>query len=359
MNEPLPPHGGQLRHLAERFGLDVPRLLDFSANINPEGPPPGVLPALRESLDDPAALTQYPDLEENDLRLAIAAYAGATPRQIAVANGFVPLLEASLRALGVRRCLLPEPCFLEYRRALERAGVEIVGRRLDAERNFPLEIEALRIGEADAILLANPQNPSGVLWRRDEMLALASMAQRRSVRLLLDEAFIDYAPEESLARDVQSLPNSIVFRSVTKFFGMPGVRAAYAVAHPETAGAIDENLAPWLIATLASRAVCAALGDLGYAQAARSLNRERGLRLRARLEALDLRVYPSAANFLLFQLPGGIDATACWRRMITEYGIVLRHCGNYRSLPPGHLRAAVRRSEENETLAEALARVLT
>ena len=358
MIEPLPAHGGQLRQLAERFGLPAAALLDFSANINPEGPPPGVLSALRESLADPAALTQYPDLDEKELRLAIARYAGAAPEQIVVANGFVPLLEASLRALGVRRCLLPEPCFREYRSALERARVEIVGRRLDAERDFLLDSESLRLEGEDAVLLANPQNPSGVLRRREELLEFAAMAGRRNARLLLDEAFIDYVPEDSLARDVQSMPNLIVFRSVTKFFGMPGIRAAYAAAHPDVARAIQECLAPWLIATLASRAVCAALGDLDYAQRARALNRERGLGLRARLDALGLRVYPSAANFLLFRLPGGVDATACWIRMIAEFRIVLRHCGNYPALPPGHLRAAVRRKEENDRLAQALASAL-
>ena len=123
---PSPPaHGGQLRQISERFGIPASQLLDFSANINPQGPPATVLEAMRAALDAPAVLTTYPDLEQAELKSCIAASAGVEVSAIAVANGFVPLLEASLRTLSVRRCLLPVPAFGEYRRTLERVGVAV------------------------------------------------------------------------------------------------------------------------------------------------------------------------------------------------------------------------------------------
>src|SRR6201996_1568108 len=118
MSVVLPLHGGQLSQIARHFRLQASDLLDFSANINPEGPPTGVSAALRESLDDLTVLTTYPQAEELALRQALATYAGVTPENIIVGNGFVPILDAALRAMPVRQCLIPVPAFTEYRRRL-------------------------------------------------------------------------------------------------------------------------------------------------------------------------------------------------------------------------------------------------
>ena len=111
-SEFYPLHGGQLRQIAERFGIARAQLLDFSANINPEGPPPAVIPTLHASLEDPASLICYPDLEQKELKQSLARYASVNPDNIVVANGFVPLLDAALRALKIRQCFLPVPAFV-------------------------------------------------------------------------------------------------------------------------------------------------------------------------------------------------------------------------------------------------------
>src|ERR1700722_5671136 len=94
----LPAHGGQLRQIAARYGFEPGQLIDFSANINPAGPPASVLIALQQALADPAVLVAYPDLELTELKEALAEASEVLPENIAVANGFVPLLEAALRS---------------------------------------------------------------------------------------------------------------------------------------------------------------------------------------------------------------------------------------------------------------------
>ena len=219
-------HGGQLHRIVERFGVPLSTLVDFSANINPDGPPASVLRALRDALDDPASLSQYPDLEEVELRTSIAAYTGVEPETVAVANGFVPLLDAVLQVLPIRRCLMPVPAFGEYRTSLERAGVQLTPFLLDQRLDFRYQPEVLSdqlaAGRHDAILLANPQNPSGVLCHRADLVAFVKEAIKLNAYVLLDEAFIDYAPADSLVSEAASLSKLIVFRSVTKFYGMPG-----------------------------------------------------------------------------------------------------------------------------------------
>jgi len=356
--EEYPQHGGQLRQISERFGIAASQLLDFSANINPDGPPLSVLSTLRESLEDLSMLTEYPDLEETKLKQSIARYTGVSGAQINVANGFVPLLESTLRTLKTTSCLLPVPAFVEYRKTLERAGVGICTRPLDSASGFRYDPAEMLSGAHNAILIANPQNPSGVCHSAAAMRDLVERAADMGIFVLLDEAFIDYLPEHSLTTATNEFSNLIVFRSVTKFHGIPGLRVAYAVTNAALSSSIGRDLPPWPITTLASRAVGVALDDEPYAVHARAKNLERRIALQRDLELLGLSVYPSAANFLLVQVPRGIDTHALWQHLIVRYGIVLRFCGNYEALPPGHLRIAVRTQEQNSRLTAAMAELL-
>ena len=357
--EAYPLHGGQLRQIAERFGVPVSELLDFSANINPNGPPPSVLSTLHASLDDPSTLTAYPDLQHTDLKRSLARYACIKEDHVMVANGFVPLLEATLRTLGITSCLLPVPAFVEYRKTLERMSIQVVPRPLDVCSFFKYDLSALIKGGQEAVLLANPQNPSGVCHDASSMSELVGRAFEENIYVFLDEAFIDYVPEQSLSQMVDRFPNLVVFRSVTKFYGFPGLRVAYAIAHAALSEQISENLPPWPITTLASHAVIAALGDEAYASSARSENQGRRNALQAELEAGGLRTYPAAANFILFRLPSCIDPDLFWQKMIVEHHIVLRSCANYDALGKGYFRTAVRTQEENCRLTDAVTKTLS
>lgn len=356
----IPAHGGQLRKIAAMCGVRAEGLLDFSANINPEGASALALRALRDALQEPARLREYPDLEEMELKLALGAAAGVGAEAISVANGFVPLLDAVLQALEVRRCLVPIPAFGEYRRALERAGVGVRAFALDSAKDFRYEpqalLAALKDEACDAVLLANPQNPSGVLCEGAALREFVEEAAKAGVRVLLDEAFIDYAPGQSLVGAVQELANLVVFRSVTKFHGIPGLRVAYAAAASAVTRAIYERLPPWPITTLAAVAVRAAVGDRAYAERALPLNAGRRDELAARLRALGLGVYPAAANYLLLRFSSVRAAETCWRRLIVEDGIALRSCTNFEGLTHDHLRCAVLGEAENERLVQALER---
>jgi threonine-phosphate decarboxylase len=352
--ESYPSHGGQLQQIAERFGIPASELLDFSANINPEGPASAVLSALRASLDDSSVLTEYPDLQLTEIKRAIASCVQVGAPNITVANGFVPLLEAVLRALPIRRCLLPVPSFVEYRKTLARAGVAIAPYARNADSRFEYDPAAMVAGGEDAMLLANPQNPSGICHSAALIRDLVVRASEKKMYILLDEAFIDYVPEHSLTLETDEFPNLIVFRSITKFYGVPGLRVAYAVANPALSAQITESIPPWPVTTLVSRAVSAALGDRPYAERARAQNIEGRNSLQHDLERLGLSVYPSSANFILFRLGPEVDSDAFWQHMIVQHGIVLRACTNYEGLPRGHFRAAVRTREENNRLVEAL-----
>jgi threonine-phosphate decarboxylase len=356
----LPAHGGQLRQIAARYGFRPEQLVDFSANINPAGPPASVLAALQQALSNPASLVAYPDLELTELKKTLAETSEMLSENIAVANGFVPLLEGALRSLRITRCLLPVPSFSEYRQTLVKAGVAVALYHLAQEERFSYQSDALirdaLENDCHAVLLANPQNPSGALCEAGRMRGLIEMAAKHKIKILLDEAFIDYVPAESLTRLAGESENLVVFRSVTKFFAIPGLRVAYAVSNASSIRNLNNRLAPWPVASLASEAVCVALQDKGYAEKTRRENHLRRTWLERELARLKIFTYPSSTNFLLLRFAADVDLHVLWQTMIIGEQIVLRSCANFEGLAPVHLRIAVRSEAENERLVQGLGR---
>jgi threonine-phosphate decarboxylase len=358
-----PAHGGQLRQLAARYGIPAERLFDFSSNINPAGPPSSVTTAIQRALEDSSTLVMYPDLELIELKQAIAEHCHLQQENVAVANGFVPLLTAALRSLTIKRCLLPVPSFSEYRNSLENNSVSVIPYHLSLDQDFPYVpdtiLDALLKHSCDAILLANPQNPSGAICDADSMRLLIDMAAQHGITVLLDEAFIDYCPARSLVQCSIEQINVIVFRSVTKFFAIPGLRVAYMVSKASNVYAMNRFIAPWPITGFASDAVCAALRDRAYAEESRLANDRRRSWLEQELARLNIATYPSSANFLLLRFSAEVDVSLLWEKMIVEEQVVLRSCANFEGLAPGHLRIAVRSERENERLIRGLERVLS
>jgi threonine-phosphate decarboxylase len=191
-----------------------------------------------------------------------------------------------------------------------------------------------------------------------EILQLIEMAAQHNITVLLDEAFIDYHPVDSLTKKSIEQTNVVVFRSVTKFFGVPGLRVAYAISNTSTAENMNRLIAPWPITSFASDAICAALQDRPYTEESRAGNDRRRVWLERELVGLKIVTYRSSANFLLLRFPTTVEVNRLWERMIVEEQIVLRSCANFEGLAPEHLRLAVRSESENEKLICGLDRVL-
>jgi threonine-phosphate decarboxylase len=358
----LPAHGGQLSAISASFSVPMDRLLDFSASIYPDGPSPRVIHALSDALRSPQQLRQYPDLQSIDLRYHLEKYAAVPAGNILVANGILPLMSASLRAVQARKCLLPVPAFGEYRRILERESVEIHTHPLHPAANFRPDLEHLieycvEHG-CDSVILTNPHSPSGVTYRAAEMRSMLAPADRHNIRVLLDEAFIDFVPEESVSTHVLQTDNLIVFRSVTKFFAMAGLRVAYLIAPGRLAPAIADLLDRWSVSTLASLAAGAAVQDVSYISNTIRCNSAEREWLSCALAGIGLTVFPGRANFLLIRFPHEPRIDNIWERLIVDYGIVLRNCGTFEGLDSSYMRVAVRGSEDNQRLIRALASVM-
>lgn len=354
----IPVHGGQLAKISRQFGIPERELLDFSTNLNPNGPPPSVRRSLSNALTRPEVIRDYPDLELLELRSALAAYAGVEIENIVIANGVVPLLEAAVRAARVMKCLLLLPAFSEYRKTLTRCGIEIRPYLLEPRACFRIDcagvIEAVVNQQCDAILLANPQNPSGMIVDRESLVQMTRHASECGAKVFLDEAFIDYVPAESLSSIAPVLPNLVVFRSLTKFFAMAGLRIAYAIAEPLSAIEAREIIPSWPVTSLAVEAAHSALEDKEYCNASRLENEREREFLKSELGKLKLQVFDGNANYLLLGLPPNCDSSEIWEQLIIGHGIVTRCCDNFEGLGGSYLRIAVKSRRDNAQLVSAL-----
>ncbi|MBI4876664.1 MAG: aminotransferase class I/II-fold pyridoxal phosphate-dependent enzyme [Acidobacteria bacterium] len=346
------------------FGIPADELLDFSANINPRGLPAGALLRLRREAADPRLLMRYPDPSAGELRSVLSRRLQLPPGAIAIGAGAEALIAASLGSLGARRCLVPVPAFSEYARACAACGAVFEPFALDPQLDFRLNVEAfcraLRSGQRDCAVVNNPHNPSGALLAAAEVRRILDTAEAGGVRVLLDEAFIDYARRASLVQEAVRRPGVMVVRSLTKFYGCPALRAGYAVGAPPSIARLAASTPTWPVTLLALNSLSEALGDDLYAETTLRENEFERPRLAASLAAMGAHVFPAAANFLLVRLPAGWPAaTSIRQRLISEHRILVRNCDSYAGLEKGrYLRVAVRTAAENGRLMEAFKQVV-
>jgi threonine-phosphate decarboxylase len=358
----FPDHGGQLGALAARFRVPEESLLDFSASINPLPPHDALIDRLCEFLRRRKILTCYPDAEYAELKQAIAQYVGVDTGSICVGNGAMSLLAAAARALDIRRCLILVPAFSEYKRTLNISGIYCSTLALSANDGFTIDFDhvlaQVKTTGADAFLVANPQSPSGRIMPAAQLSLLQQAASHHGVTTIVDEAFIDYAPDESLSSAAVRSGKLIVIRSITKFFAMPGLRVGYAVAHPEICSSIGAATPLWLIDSIAAEAARMVLRDTDSIKMTRTINAGERAWLVDQFRELGITVFPAAANYLLIKVDESRDGLELWRRLILDYCIVVRSCARFEGLNQQYFRVGVRTHSENQRLIAALGKLM-
>lgn len=362
-------HGGDVLGFASRFGLAPESILDFSSNINPYGPPPGVVRAVSEGSN---RLAPYPDRHSRAFRSALSRTLGVPFDSLLAANGAAEAFFLTCYALRPSRVLIPVPSFGGYQAAVLAAGVEPDRFWLWEKHNFRLEPDLLgrELGRArregrgyDLVFLANPNNPTGQLIGPAELDRMLDACRSFSAAVLLDEAFLDFCPGEPELTRVHraAKPDSglLVARSMTKFYSLAGLRLGYLVAGPEMIRRLEVQRDPWSVNALAQAAGEAALVDLEFPAMTRELTARARESLAAGLAALGLRPLESAANFLLVDVrPAGLDS-ALLQEALAPAGIMVRDCSSFDGLGSGWVRLAVRKPEDNERLRQAVGRLLS
>ncbi|MEN2999500.1 MAG: histidinol-phosphate transaminase [Acidilobaceae archaeon] len=323
--------------------------IDFSAPLNPLGPPARLVEILEELVKS-RSYARYPDHEYRELREALAEYYGLDEREVIPLNGAAEALNLLVDLLRPKVVITFEPTFGDHRAYLKALGMPWITLPLRRYRGeFRLEVELLcsmprELREGSLVLLSNPNNPTGHLASREELEEVIECSHS----LLVDEAFADFAEGESMLGR-----GAFVARSLTKVLTIPGLRAGFLYA-PRVAKRVDAVRQPWNVNALAAAAIARFFreGDMRefVKESVEALSREREF-LSSGLSSLRLQVFPSRAPFLLMEhtLPHPF-----LNSLLVKHGVYVRDASSFHYLTPYHSRVSVRLREENERLIEAM-----
>lgn len=365
-----PSHGGQAAPLLARFGLPPDHsLLDFSANLNPLGPPAWVPSWLAAAAE---GLARYPAPDYRAAREAIAREAGVAAEQVLLTNGGAEAIFLVAAAHTGGRAVIVQPTFTEYARACRAFGL-VVDDRCLAAPDFRLDPERLAAALAPGTLLwlCRPNNPTATLVPRETIERLLTLAALRDCRVVVDEAFIDFVtpPEESLAPLLARFDNLILLRSLTKLYALPGLRLGYLLANETLVRQLQVHQPPWSVNHLAAELVAPLLADSAFLARTRRWLADEQPRLQAGLAASGLEVVPSRANFFLVRPPRRpadsttqatkttsmtLAATEALFERLLRSGILARHTHGFPGLDGGWLRLALRDHDANARLLAAV-----
>jgi L-threonine-O-3-phosphate decarboxylase len=360
-----PQHGGNLAWAAAQADCLPQEILDFSASINPIGPPQSVLTAIRQHLGE---ISAYPDPASTSLRQALSQLHNISADWILVGNGAAELLTWACRSLStLSQVHLLTPAFSDYSRALKAfdANICVHPMELNAEESS-IQSEHLLLRSLKnlcngqslstaGLLLNNPHNPSGQIISKADLLPLID----RFAQVVIDEAFMEFL----LAQDAYSLidelaahPNLVILRSLTKFYSIPGLRLGYAIAHPDLLSQWQSWRDPWSVNALAIAAGVAALQDEAFqSETYRWLAAAKPQLYHGLADIPGLLPLPSAANFFLVRCD--VSVTALQKELLKQR-ILIRDCLSFAELGDRYFRVAVRTEAENARLLKAISKTI-
>lgn len=318
---------------------------DFSINVNPLGMPLASIQAAHEGV----VLTgRYPDYKAEQLCHAIAKAKQIPADRIIPGNGAAELLYV-LGQIIPGKALTIAPTFTGYAEAVAAGGGELTYASDEQELLAKMD-DSIRL-----VFLCNPNNPTGTLFTREQILRVLAKAEAMQAYVCVDECFLPFLEEEasySMLPYLAKHPRLLVLRAFTKIYCMAGLRLGYlACGDTELQSRIRAKLQPWNTSIPAQLAGIAALSDTEYlAKTRENLQAERAY-LVPRLRELVAEVYDGYGNFLLFR-----DEPDLKERML-EVGVLIRACGDFEGLDDTYFRIGIRSHSENQEFIRRLARV--
>jgi threonine-phosphate decarboxylase len=352
-------HGGNIKQICDKYGINPDEIIDFSASINPLGCPDVVRKAVSEQFND---ILHYPDSQCTDLRKTIAEKVPCNESNIIVGNGSNELFYLIPRALRPEKGVLLQPTFAEFNDAFCNSNIEVI-EIINDDKDFPVintNISRLKSVKDCMVFLCNPNNPTGQLTRREDIIELVNDNPKRLI--VIDEAFMDFVEDDekySVIRDAPLMDNLIVVRSLTKFYGFPGLRLGYLVANESIVNKLMRYKEPWTVNTIAQVAGMAAINDEAFATNTRQYVSGEKTFLYDGLKIIkDIHPFQPTVNFILVRIEDSGITSSEIQNLLLKSNILIRDCSNFVGLDENYFRVAVKTREENRKLLSALKLVM-
>jgi histidinol-phosphate aminotransferase len=339
LNQPVYQPGKPITHVAREFGLDPARIDKLASNENPLGPSPKALAAAAAAL---GGVNLYPDGSCWDLTSKLAERLQVGRDQLVFGNGSNEVLELVAHVfLGPgAQAVMGVHGFVVYQLATLLMGAEAVEVAMPGFRHDLAAMRAAVTPRTRVVFLASPNNPTGTAHPEAELVAFARSLPE-DVLFVLDQAYAEYQDQAPDLRPLiaEGLP-VLCTRTFSKIYGLAGLRVGYGYTRPDIAALLQRARAPFNINAVAQAAAVAALDDAEFVHRSREVNRAGLQQLAAGFRDLGLEYVPSAANFILVQVPDGAAAF----RFLQARGTIVRPFGHL----PTHVRITVGTPGQNE-----------
>jgi histidinol-phosphate aminotransferase len=345
--------GRPIDEVAREFGLPAADIIKLASNENPLGPSPQALTAMRDVL---SKLHLYPDGSAFHLKKRLAAGLALRPENVILGNGSNEIIEFVGHAVmrPGTNIVVSQFCFAIYPLIARMMGASVI---TVPAKDYGHDLMAMRQAitpSTTAVFVANPNNPTGTLASRDEVLALVESVPPE-VLLVMDEAYIEFLDDPvDLLPWIRSgaRPNLLIMRTFSKIHGLAGLRLGYGIGAVDFIEVLEKVRQPFNINALVQAAALAALDDADHIQRTRDTNRAGLVYLTRECRELGLTVVPSAANFLMVEVGDGQKVFLELQRR----GVITRPMGGYEM--PRHIRISVGTAKENQRCIAALREVM-
>ncbi len=341
--------GKPISELAREMGLDEASIVKLASNENPLGVSPKAMAAMQAELAD---IARYPDGNGFVLKDAIHKKFGVSHAQIVLGNGSNDVLELAARAYLTpgASAVFAQHAFAVYPLVTQAVGARgITVPAKDYGHDLDAMLQAIA-ADTRMVFIANPNNPTGTLLKKAELRAFLK-AVPANVLVVLDEAYDEYLSDELKSEAIAWLadfPNLILTRTLSKAYGLAGLRVGFALAHPEVADIINRVRQPFNVNSMALAAAAAALEDDDFVRRSRDLNDAGMAQITAGVKALGLDYIPSFGNFVSVRVG---DAAAVYQKLLKQ-GVIVRPVAGYGM--PEYLRVSIGLESENARFLEAL-----
>lgn len=350
-------HGSDLEKIADYYHLSKENIVLFGANVNPLGLSGQVKKDLAAHLD---VISSYPDRNYTDLKKAIASYTGTSAEHIVVGNGSTELISLLISQRAPKRALLLGPTYSEYARELNLVGGTLEYYNLKEEQDFRLDISDLTDtlkSDIDLLIICNPNNPTSSAISTADMKKLLTVCRSLGIFVMIDETYIEFAPEGTSLSAVSLVPefdNFMVIRGVSKFFAAPGLRFGYGLTSNQAfLQTLLTHQNPWSLNSVGAYAGERMLKDTDYIKKTWTLIDSERTRMCKELSELDtVKIYPAYANFVLVRiLKEGLTSFDVFEKAIHQ-NLMIRDCSSFESLNGEYVRFCIMNPEDNDRLLD-------
>lgn len=328
------------------FGEDI---IDFSVSTNPLGVHQAVADMLGGAIRE---AVEYPDADAARLESELARYAGVSPQSVVAGNGATEIIHNLCRTMPEGAVLVSAPTFGEYASAAQicRLGVRHI-HTMDVTYDAQRFIEA--VDGSVCVFVCNPANPAGSLIPSSVVAQIISAASDTGAAVLVDECFMEMSSRnESVLGQVPLHDNVVLLRSMTKSFGLAGLRAGYCITHPGMADDLRHIRIPWSVNGMAQAAGIVALQHPEHVRAGRDHAQQEVSYIQDVIRhAPGIELYRTDANYMLIRTEA--QAHIVQKRLL-KHDILVRDCSNFEGLDSHHIRIGVKHRREDTILARLL-----